>query len=114
MSEERTCMHEGCTEREHLTALDNPFAEDGDPDNETGDVYCCEHVPESYCYGCGYFCAGREDFDFAEERGGIKGLCWECTVEIRAECGEDEFGNLIEDDDEWGDYPDEAYMEFEE
>jgi hypothetical protein len=107
---QHTCMHPGCTEREHLVQLVNLF----DEGEDAPDFYCVHHVPESYCWGCGYFCAGMESFDFAVERGGIKGLCEECTEVIRADCGEDRYGNFIEDDEDWDDYPDEATMEMDE
>jgi len=51
--------------------------------------YCQEHCHvEGFCYGCGRFFAGIESFDFAEEQGGIKGLCGDCEDQFRADTGE--------------------------
>lgn len=96
MSDSVICDHAGCKETENLV-------ETVYPDGEVEGIYCSEHVPDCFCWGCGSFCAGMESFDFAESLGGIKGLCEGCCEQVRADCGEDRYGNPIDDyDDEWG------------
>ncbi len=68
-----------------------------DPDN----LLCVDHcTDEGYCWGCGYFCAGLESFDFNP-----RGLCSECRDDPDL-TGEDHFD---EDFGLWFDPMDEAY-----
>jgi len=79
------------------------------PDNETdlpNNWYCPTHAPQhGFCWGCGLFWGGCESFDFAAARGGIQGLCPNCTDAVRDEFS---FGDDVEegweDDGQAGDY----------
>jgi len=52
---------------------------------EFSEWLCAEHAADrGFCYGCGYFCAGIEDYDFSP----IEGLCGNCVDEFRYELGE--------------------------
>ncbi len=69
------------------------------PDNETGEPnhwYCSNHAfKHGFCWGCGLFWGGCESFDFARHRGGIQGLCENCSDAARAD-----FESGLEDNEE--------------
>lgn len=47
--------------------------------------YCTAHAPTNgFCYICGEFRGGLEEFDFAECYGNIKGLCPHCSDQVKA------------------------------
>ena len=63
------CDKEGCKEPAIPCYLPYNMPPD-DPD----DCLCVDHCTDAgYCWGCGYFCAGLESFDFNP-----RGLCSEC------------------------------------
>ena len=58
-----------------------------DPD----DTVCCAHCGEAgYCWGCGTFCAGNEQFDFDP-----RGLCENCRYDP-------DLGYEPEDEEDYG------------
>ncbi len=65
------CTAEGCHEPAIPCFLPNY---DDKPEYEPDDLLCVEHCsPAGYCWGCGTFWAGCEDFDFDP-----RGLCSNC------------------------------------
>lgn len=51
--------------------------------------YCHKHAKEyGYCYLCGEFFAGIEEFDFPKIYGHIPGLCPVCSDMVKADAGE--------------------------
>ncbi|MCZ7543326.1 MAG: hypothetical protein M5R40_07205 [Anaerolineae bacterium] len=68
------CMHPGCEaagEPCYLPLEDLP-----------AEYYCAEHKDaHGYCWGCGLFWAGCEEFDFSP----VKGLCPNCRDEYEAD-----------------------------
>lgn len=95
------CQHEGCTSTD-TNLFSYPTLEDQEPLREW---LCDDHAVESgFCFGCGFFAAGTEDYDFSP----IKGLCGECVDQFREDAGE------YDDDDEggfWRDPYDEAWYD---
>jgi len=87
---EAPCMHDGCEEIGGLCYLGNYEAK------EVYEYYCAEHAQEhGYCYMCGQFWAGIEDFDFAPS-----GMCSNCRDEY---LDEDEYGGDEAEYDGWED-----------
>lgn len=81
------CQHPGCEKTEGLTACFYPDNES----EEANAIYCTDHTFEhGFCYCCEQFWGGVESFEFATSFGGIKGLCENCTDELRAELDEDD------------------------
>ena len=82
------CNEKGCTV---LPTIRCVF-----PDGADGGYYCQIHCEGAgFCYVCGQFWAGIDSFDFALPRGGIKGVCENCTDQIKADAGEYD----LDDDD---------------
>ena len=76
-----TCEHEGCDETNTVlcTLLDFPVGEEGAREHLY--YYCPNHChEEGFCWMCGHFWAGCEDFDFSESR-----LCSNCRSEMKTE-----------------------------
>jgi hypothetical protein len=72
------------------------------PDNETNiadEWYCPEHTfIHGFCYLCGGFYSGVENFDFPEYYGIVRGLCENCSDDLKTNLGEcDEY----DEKDEW-------------
>lgn len=68
------CQHDGCDDVGYACYLDEDLL--SDPAKAT-EFLCPRHAVESgYCYGCGRFFAGIEEFDFGS------GLCSDCKVEF--------------------------------
>lgn len=57
------------------------------PDSDTPDhYYCCSHASKNgFCYGCGQFYGGVEQFEFPQFYGNIEGFCPNCSEEIKEE-----------------------------
>lgn len=71
-AKEAPCMHDGCEEQGQFVHL-----WDHDEDRYIYEYYCAEHAQEhGYCYMCGNFWSGCEDFDFAPS-----GMCSNCRGE---------------------------------
>ena len=76
MSVKYVCQHFNCKEDADVYH----YTEDS-----PAEWLCPEHAgDEGFCYGCGYFLAGTEDFDFSPS----KGLCGQCLDHLRHEVGE--------------------------
>ncbi len=76
----KQCQHEGC----HEDGI--PCYYDWLSDTPDG-WYCGEHTrEEGFCWGCGLFHMGIEDFDFSPN-----GLCYECREMLKAEMGDDDY-----------------------
>lgn len=57
--------------------------------------HCQEHaIQHGFCYICGGFFGGIERFEFAAERGGIHGMCWNCEDTLRSEMGEYDYEEI--------------------
>ena len=90
MKEEKyNCEAEGCKETAdvlcHIVYYESP--------KELGEDiyywYCIKHAKEhGFCYICGEFFAGCEEFDFPEAYGCIPGLCPNCSEQVKVDCGE--------------------------
>ncbi len=80
---QHSCQEEGCSEQGSACFL---------PDNETDTpnyYYCYKHAKDNgFCYGCGSFWGGVEEFEFAPYWGNIKGYCPHCSDEIKTNLGE--------------------------
>lgn len=86
----RPCEHAGCT-----TMGVAVYLHGGDP--EPDGWFCHTHMTEEgFCWGCRYFCAGEEAFDFS-----TSGLCGECRA------NPDITGEDYDEDEDW----DESDME---
>lgn len=87
--EEHICQEEGCTSTDTTPC----YYEPGDQPDA---YYCGEHIhDQGFCWGCGYFWAGVETFDFSSN-----GLCENCYGELEDE--EDVDDDL---DFGWEEYP---------
>jgi hypothetical protein len=76
------CQHDGCR-NEGI-----PCYLTGDDDGDPSYLYCEEHAFENgFCWGCGQFYAGIEDFDFGN------GLCEHCREDEDDDC--EEYGSGI-------------------
>lgn len=86
----QACEHEGCGEL-GIACYYNLT------DEEPEAWYCADHCHAAgFCWGCGYFNAGFESFDFSKS-----GLCAACEEEYAAEFDDDD------DDDDLDDWYDE-------
>jgi hypothetical protein len=66
------CQHKGCEHEGQECRLPD--------DAEPTEWYCADHAQEAgYCYMCGGFFAGIENFEFG------KGLCEECDAQAKAD-----------------------------
>lgn len=84
MTESHICGCEGC-DKTVTTACFYPDNETEEPDH----YYCYDHAfDQGFCYGCGRFYAGIEQFDFPEFWGNVRGYCEDCSDEIKTSCGE--------------------------
>lgn len=78
------CEIEGC-ENEAIT-----FILQGDDVREEEYHYCVIHAhDEGFCYGCGQFWGGIEEFEFCNP----SGLCPNCLDQLKAELEEDQDGD---------------------
>jgi hypothetical protein len=91
------CQHKGCdsTDVVHCVLYDPETHQDLDF------YYCVEHCQEEgFCYGCGNFWAGCEDFDFSPS-----GLCSNCREADDVMTEEDEWLAMQDGcPEEWEDY----------
>ena len=61
-----------------------PALSEEDAKNPTFNYCCYDHAINSgFCMGCGYFCAGTEDFDFSK----VKGMCGQCVEDLEYDLG---------------------------
>lgn len=80
---EAPCMHDECEEKGTLCYL-----WDSEEGRYVYEYYCAEHAHDyGYCYMCGGFWGGCEDFDFAPSK-----MCSDCRAEYLDEDYDDEAG----------------------
>jgi len=69
-----TCEQNGCDEKAIECSLND--------DEDSKFYYCPEHCYQNgFCFGCGNFFSGMEDFDFENPTH----LCFNCRTEIEEE-----------------------------
>ena len=82
------CEHEGCDKEGVECRID---------DDSPCEYFCPEHAFEAgYCYCCGSFWGGIEEFDF----GRIRGVCPHCRDEIESNESDGSDDDEIDYDDE--------------
>lgn len=91
-TKEAPCQHDGCEEVGTFCYL-----YDHDEERDVFEYYCAEHAQEhGYCYMCGNFWGGTEDFDFSSS-----GMCSNCRSEYLEDENSDDEG--YEEYDGWFD-----------
>ena len=101
------CEHEGC---QSINTIDCEV-EDFDTGEKHQFKYCAEHCQEEgFCYCCGGFFGGIEEFDFNNP----SGLCGYCKDQIDAElCSDDHFDHQDYDGFDEPEPPDEYKAEYD-
>ena len=89
MHENHRCEHEGCNKTEpENTIIACHLIDYGDYKVEPKDIYlyyCSEHATEEgFCWCCGEFWAGCEEFDFQPSH-----LCPNCKDDLDSELADD-------------------------
>ncbi len=92
---EKTCRQDGCDE-EGIECRLYAFGDDGEV-AEVFEYYCIDHCHNNgYCYMCGLFWSGFEEFDFPQYHKVIVGMCPPCSEQTKYDAGE--LDELYEED----------------
>jgi len=89
LPEGKICEAEDCEQMAEVICHLIDYDDEHPNGEDVFSFYCIKHAKENgYCYCCGEFWAGLEEFDFAENYGHLKGCCPICSDMIKTECGE--------------------------